>query len=40
MDAELHDAEAVGDLPIGEREPWWEAVVARLIKTEGVLSLC
>ncbi|PGH15722.1 hypothetical protein AJ80_05430 [Polytolypa hystricis UAMH7299] len=40
MDAELVDQLFDDELPIGERDAWWEKVVDRLLQTAGLLSLC
>jgi hypothetical protein len=37
MDVEIVDSDETPDFEY--REPWWEAVVARLNKTEGILCL-
>lgn len=39
MDTELVDDLDTDNKPIGQRYAWWEAVVERLMETEGVLSL-
>ena len=40
MDAEFVEDLFNDELPIGERDAWWEKVVDRLIKTAGLLNLC
>jgi len=39
MDTALIDDIAVDDKSIGERLPWWELLVARLVEREGRLSI-
>lgn len=40
MDEEFVEQPFNNEIPVGQRDPWWEKALDPLIKTEGLLSLC
>jgi hypothetical protein len=39
MDADPDEELFDETLPLADRDPWWEEMVARLVKDHGILSL-